>query len=136
MSEAISNPLLALVKEQGLIDDLQFEEVLAEIKRSGTSVFQILQDFGIMDADTILQVMANHLGAEVVSLQNAALPKEALAALPASSARMYRCLPVSLDGNTLQVAFEDPLDASKVDELGFVGESRARSEHERQKGEA
>jgi type IV pilus assembly protein PilB len=33
---------------------------------------------------------------------------------------MYRCMPVSLEGNTLQVAFEDPLDPAKVDELGFV----------------
>jgi type IV pilus assembly protein PilB len=120
MSDVISNPLLALVKEQGLIDDLQYEEVAAEIKRSGTAVFQILQDFGIMDADAILQVMANHLGAEVISLKNTELPKDALAALPANSAKMYRCLPVELDGGTLRVAFEDPLDSSRIDELGFV----------------
>ncbi|MGC3957902.1 MAG: hypothetical protein QM813_08155 [Verrucomicrobiota bacterium] len=50
MSDDIAHPLLALVREQGLIDDLQYEEVVAEIKRSGNPVFQILQDFGIMDA--------------------------------------------------------------------------------------
>ena len=33
MAEDISNPLLSLVREQGLIDDLQLEDVLAEIKR-------------------------------------------------------------------------------------------------------
>jgi type IV pilus assembly protein PilB len=33
---------------------------------------------------------------------------------------MYRCLPISLEGNTLQVAFEDPLDPARIDELGFV----------------
>ena len=66
------SPLLALVKEQNLIDDLQYEEVVAEYKRSGTTVFQILQDFGIMDRDAILQVIADHLGAEVVALGIAA----------------------------------------------------------------
>jgi len=120
MAEAISNPLLALVQGQGLIDDLQFEEVSAEIKRSGTPVFQILQDFGIMDADAILQVIANHTGAEVVSLKNLEIPKEAIAALPANTARMYRALPVELDGGNLRVAFEDPLDSARIDELGFV----------------
>lgn len=120
MSDDISNPLLALVREQGLVDDLQYEEVVGETKRSGNSVFQILQDFGIMDADMILQAMANHLGVEVVSLKGVEIPKAALAAVPANTARMYRCLPVSLEGNTLQVAFEDPLDPAKVDELGFV----------------
>ena len=120
MSDDISNPLLALIREQGLIDDLQYEEVVAEIKRSGTGVFQILQDFGILDADSILQAMANHLGVEVVSLKGVELPKAALAAVPGNTAKMYRCIPVSLEGNTLSVAFEDPLDPAKVDELGFV----------------
>ena len=120
MSDEISNPLLSLVREQGLVDDLQYEEVVAELKRSGNTVFQILQDFGIMDADAILQAMANHLGVEVVSLKGVEVPKAALAVVPANTARMYRCMPVSLEGNTLQVAFEDPLDPAKVDELGFV----------------
>ncbi len=120
MSEEISNPLLSLVKEQGLIDDLQYEEVAGEVKRSGTPVFQALQNFGIMDADAILQAMANHLGTEVVSLREGELPKDALAAVPASTAKMYRCLPVGFRDGMLRVAFEDPLDPQRVDELAFV----------------
>ena len=70
MPEDISSPLLSLIKEQGLIDDLQYEEVAGEHKRSGTPVVQILQDFGIMDLDSVLQVIANYMGAEVVSLRD------------------------------------------------------------------
>ena len=120
MPQEISSPLLSLVKEQGLIDDLQYEEVVAEIKRSGTSVFQILQDFGVLDADAILQAEANQLGTEVVSLRNRDLPAQAIAAIPASAARTYRCIPVELNDGTLRVAFEDPLDTSRVDELTYV----------------
>ncbi len=120
MGEEISNPLLSLVKEQGLIDDLQYEEVAGEVKRSGTPVFQALQNFGIMDADAILQAMANHLGTEVVALRNVDLPKDALAAVPANTAKMYRCLPVGFSDGMLRVAFEDPLDPQRVDELAFV----------------
>jgi type IV pilus assembly protein PilB len=120
MSEEISNPLLSLVKEQGLIDDLQYEEVAGEVKRSGTPVFQALQNFGIMDADAILQAMANHLGTEVVGLRNVELPKDAVAAVSASTAKMYRCLPLELSDGMLRVAFEDPLDPGRVDELSFV----------------
>jgi type IV pilus assembly protein PilB len=120
MGEEISNPLLSLVKEQGLIDDLQYEEVAGEVKRSGTPVFQALQNFGIMDADAILQAMANHLGTEVVQLKNVDLPKDALAAVPANTAKMYRCLPVGFSDGMLRVAFEDPLDPQRVDELAFV----------------
>ena len=120
MPEEISSPLLALVKEQGLIDDLQYEEVVAEVKRSGTSVFQILQDFGVLDADAILQAEANQLGTEVVSLRNRDLPAQAIAAIPANAARTYRCIPVELNDGTLRVAFEDPLDPARVDELTYV----------------
>ena len=93
MAEEISSPLLALVKEQGLIDDLQYEEVAGEYKRSGKPVSQILQDFGIMDLDTILQVMADHLGTEVVTLRERDLTPEVLETIPAKTARMYQCLP-------------------------------------------
>src|SRR5215469_5326313 len=120
MAEEILNPLLSLIKEQALIDDLQFEEVVAEHKRTGTPVIQILQDFGIMDLDTILQLEANHLGAQVVSLRDRDFSPELLRMIPANTARMYRCMPVGQFDSTLQVAFEDPLNPARVDELGFI----------------
>jgi len=120
MAEEISSPLLSLIKQQGLIDDLQYEEVTAEIKRSGTPVFQILQDFGILDLDSILQAMANHLSTEVVSLRNLDLPQDLVGAIPATTARTYRCVPVEMNDGILRVAFEDPLDQARLDEVTFV----------------
>ena len=76
MAEEYADPLLALIKERSLIDDLQYEEVQAEFKRSGAPVFQILQDFGILDRDNILQVLADHLGTEVVALREGELSPE------------------------------------------------------------
>src|SRR4051812_14038208 len=120
MADEILNPLLSLIKEQSLIDDLQFEEVVAEHKRAGTPVIQVLQDFGIMDLDTILQLQANHLGAQVISLRDTEFSPELLKSIPANAARMYRCMPVAQFDSTLQVAFEDPLNPSRVDELGYM----------------
>ena len=120
MSDQISNPLLSLIKEQNLIDDLQYEEVLAEHGRHGKQVSEILANFGIMDLEAQLQVIANHLGAEVVSLRDRELPPEVVKAIPSSTARMYRCIPVALHNSTLQVAFADPLDLGPIDEIGFV----------------
>src|SRR5258707_2472593 len=120
MAEEISNPLLSLIKEKSLIDDLQYEEVVAEFKRNGKPVIQILADFGIMDSDTTLQVMADHLGTQVVKLSDRDLPPEVIKALPASAARMYQCVPTALSNGTLQVALVDPLNPARADELGFV----------------
>jgi type IV pilus assembly protein PilB len=120
MAEEISNPLLSLVKEQGLIDDLQYEEVASELKRSGTPVFQLLQDFGIMKVNDILHVMASNLGTEVVSLRDHELSPDLLKTIPANVARMYHCVPVALNNGMLQVALADPLDPAHADEIGFA----------------
>lgn len=115
-----TNPLLELIREQGLIDDLQYEEVLSEHKRNNESVFQILQNFGILDADSILQAMANQLSAEVISLRNRDIPKEVIALFPGAQARALECLPVEDDGSTVKVAVVDPLNPSRMDEIGYV----------------
>ncbi|HUE37417.1 MAG TPA: GspE/PulE family protein [Candidatus Acidoferrum sp.] len=120
MAEEISDPLLSLVKENGLVDDLQYEEVVAEFKRGGTPVFQLLQDFGIMNLDDILQVIAHHLGASVVSLRDREFPPDLLKIIPANVARMYQCIPVGADNGTLQVAIADPLDPARADEIQFA----------------
>jgi type IV pilus assembly protein PilB len=120
MAESASHPLLSLIKERELLDDLQYEEVLAEQARSGKPISQILQDFGMMDLDTQLQVVADHLGTQIVSLRDRDVPEDVVRTVPASAARMYQCMPVGLSGNTLQIAVADPLNPSRIDELGFV----------------
>jgi type IV pilus assembly protein PilB len=120
MAEDISNPLLALIREQGLIDDLQYEEVVAEIKRSNAPVFQLLQDFGIMKLDDILHVVAGHIGADVVSLKDREFSPELLQTVPVKIAQMYQCLPVALNNGAVQVAMADPLDPQHADEIHFA----------------
>ncbi|MGA2853579.1 MAG: GspE/PulE family protein [Verrucomicrobiota bacterium] len=120
MAEDISNPLLALVRGEGLLDDLQYEEVVAELKRSNAPVIQLLQDFGIMKLDDILHVIATHIGADVVSLKDREFPPELLQTVPAKVAQMYHCLPVAMNNGTVQVALADPLDPQHADEIHFA----------------
>ena len=126
MSEEISNPLLSLVRGQGLIDDLQYEEVAGEFKRTGTPIIQVLQDFGIMDLDAILQVMANQLGTEVISLKGRSFPPDLLGTIPAKTAKLYQCLPIESTDSMLLVAFAEPLDPGRADELTFVVKKEVR----------
>jgi len=115
-----SSPLLELIKEKGLVDDLQYEEVLAEHGRSAKPVNQILQDFGILDIDSILQIEADYLGTEVVSLRDREFTPDLIRAIPGSTARMYQCVPVAVHENSVQVAFVEPLIPGRSDELGFA----------------
>src|SRR5581483_7397480 len=83
-------------------------------------VLQILQDFGILDLESILQLEADYLGVEVVSLNGREFSPELLQSVPANTARMYQCVPVEVRDSTVRVAFVDPLNPGRCDELGFV----------------
>ncbi|MCW5560038.1 MAG: Flp pilus assembly complex ATPase component TadA, partial [Verrucomicrobiae bacterium] len=120
MAEIVSDPLLLLLRERGLLDDLQLEEVVQEQSRSGKPAAQVVQDYGLLDRDTVLQLMAEHLGTSVVEFDEASITPDVVAAMPAESARMYQCMPVALYGDTLQVALVDPLNPAVMDELGFT----------------
>ncbi|MCC7374122.1 MAG: Flp pilus assembly complex ATPase component TadA [Verrucomicrobiales bacterium] len=119
MSDPVSSPLLSLIKERGLLDDLQFEEVSQEVQRSGKPVSDVLADFGILDKDSQLQVIADHLGTEVVDLRNWQPDEATVKAVTAATAKTYQCVPYALHGSTLQLALADPLNPAALDELGF-----------------
>ena len=120
MAETVSSPLLDLIKERGLLDDLQIEEITQEHLRTGKSISQVLQDFGFLDLDTQLQVMADHLGTEVVDLKSREISKEVLQTVPAATARMHLCLPVAVYDSTIHLAMADPLNTQAIDEIGYV----------------
>ena len=120
MQDYISDPLLALIKERGLVDDLQLEEVTQEQARTGKPISQVLADFGLVDIDTQLQVMAEHLGTEVVSLDGIEFTPELIKTIPAATARMYQCIPVADFGSALRIALANPLNPSAIDEISYI----------------
>ncbi|HAB15090.1 MAG TPA: pilus assembly protein PilB [Verrucomicrobiales bacterium] len=120
MPDGLTDPLLLLLRERGMMDDLQFDEVSQEASRSGKPSLQVLQDYGLFDKDTVLQLVADHLGTSVVEIDEAAITPEIVATVPGDSARMYQCVPVAMFGETVQLALVDPLNPAVIDELGFT----------------
>src|SRR6266542_3375079 len=120
MADVSTIPLLALIQERGLVDDLQLEEVAQEHTRSGKPVIQILEDFGLLDLETVLQLMADHLGTEVVELRDLELTGDVLQTVPSTAARMHQCIPVAVYGSSVRVAVADPLNPAVVDELSYL----------------
>jgi type IV pilus assembly protein PilB len=120
MFEADTTQLVEIIKRNGLVDERQLQEVLEEHGRSGKSVAQVLQDFGIVDEPRLLQMVADELGTEHVDLEKLELTADILQAIPASVARMYGAIPVRTEGNIVFVAVLDPLNPQVIDELAFV----------------
>src|SRR6185312_5896347 len=119
MPTTVSSPLLDLIRSQGLLDDLKIEEVNEEHNRTGKPVNEILNDFGFLETADQLQIIATHLGTEVVQLSDRDYTAETLAAIPADTARMYKCMPVAVFDNSIQVALGDPLNPTLADELAY-----------------
>ena len=95
---------------------------LQESARTAKPISQILVDFGLVGLDTQLQITAEHLGTEVVSISDVNFTPELLVTIPAATARMYQCLPVADYGSTLHVAVADPLtEHERRDQTGDAG---------------
>jgi type IV pilus assembly protein PilB len=119
MSATISDPLLALIKDQGLIDDLQLDEVVQDHEKSGKPISEILVESAIMDLESQLNLMAEYLGTEVMTgLKDTEIPPEVIAAVPPTTARMYQCLPIGVYDHAIRVVLADPLNPSTLDEHG------------------
>jgi type IV pilus assembly protein PilB len=88
--------------------------------RTGKSSSEILSDFGLVDIDSQLQVMAEHVGTEVISLDGIEFTPELLKNVPAATARMYQCVPVEDFGTAVRIAMANPLNPSAVDEVSYI----------------
>ncbi|HYE31268.1 MAG TPA: GspE/PulE family protein [Methylomirabilota bacterium] len=120
MPTLINDPLLALVRDREMIDDLQVEEVTQEAARTGKPISKVLSDFGLVDTSMQLQIMADAVATEVVDISDATMTPEVVAAIPAATARMYQVVPVAVYGNTVQVASVNALDPGLADQVGFA----------------
>ena len=59
MAEIPTHPLLNLIREKMLLDEMQIEEVSQEHVKNGKPIEKILHDGGYIDKSTQLQVIAD-----------------------------------------------------------------------------
>ena len=123
----ITDPILALLVNDGLMDRDQAAEVLEERDRSaGKTVRDILVDSGYISEDDLLSAMAADQGCEVVDLSSMEIPEETLSCVPASVPRMYNVLPVERGDGYIVFAASDMIDPCVSDEISFVTSKEAR----------
>ena len=99
---------------------MQLDEVAQEMARNGKPCLQVVQNYGMLDLDTALQVIADHLGSMVVPVDEGQMTPDVLATVPPETARMYQCVPLALFGDTVQIAVADPLNPAALDEMSLT----------------
>ena len=117
MPDFVSSPLLQILKDRGLLDDLQIEEIVSEQKRSGKPDYEVVVDFGLITLDIILQAVAEALGTEVVEIRDDEITPEILQSISPSAAQMNQVFPIAVFGSTVRIAAVDPFDSEMIDQL-------------------
>lgn len=112
--------LLDIVKTQIDIDPAKIERAKIQAKDLNKSLFQLLEDFGVIKLNKIYQILSEHFDLNFIKANEVDISKEVLNLLPVEAARRYKTIPVSVNSNIIQLAIADPLNLDVLDNVGFI----------------
>lgn len=115
-----TNLLLSFLRDQGVVQEAQFDELMDEQMRSGKTIEQVIVDYGICTEADILQRIAAAYGTQYVDLTNAQFAPELLSLIPPQVARLNGALPVAANEHGITVVLTDPLNQQVIDDLRFA----------------
>ena len=124
MLDASSLALLDLLKnvdsenKQAFLS--QIEEIKEERERSGKSLLEILENFGLFKKADILEIIADNLGTDVWEPTEYDIMESVIKMVDDVTARSYGIIPVDFRDGSLYVAMRDALDFQAIDALSFI----------------
>ena len=124
MLDIESSALIDLIKNErsSVIPGLKkhLEEVVEECERSGKTAFEVIENFGILTRQDMLELMAESLGSFVWNPRSGDIGRDVIEMIDDNTARTHNVLPVQFDGENLYVAMSRPLDYQVVETLHFI----------------
>jgi type IV pilus assembly protein PilB len=109
-----------LLKDKGFVTEEQIREALAIQKQKGGLLGDILESLRYVSHKQIMQALGEHLGLEIVDIENIEIPSEIINLIPHAIAHLYRLIPIGIKDNTLTVAQEDALNFETIDDLRLI----------------
>ncbi|HGY09099.1 MAG TPA: type II/IV secretion system protein [Oceanithermus profundus] len=107
----------AALIELGHLKDEDLQRALERHREIGGSLAEVIVDMGLLSEQRMAQVIEEAFGIPLVNLHEVEIAPEVKAKLPAEKARELEAIPFGLDSDTLRVAFTNPLDTLRVDEV-------------------
>ena len=101
----------------GIISEDQLSVALQEKRISGRMIGEVMVDLGFVSEETIIAVLAESSGFQVFDPTSTIVDGDALALIEKSVAQQHKILPVSIDGENVNVAMADPYDVLAMDTL-------------------
>ena len=112
-----------ILVDLGFLTDEQLEIVLEEQEQQpGALLGRIAEDMQLVTDEQLIQALAEQMGMQTVSLEDAEFDDEVIAKITETMAQLYRVVPLSFENNVLTVATCDPQNLTIQDELRtFLG---------------
>ena len=106
-----------MLVEKGLITDEQLQHALSEQKKLGRKLGGTLIELGMIDEQSLLNLLADQLNIPLIDINNYNYDNEVAKRLPESIARRYRALVLENREQDYLVAMADPTDIYALDEI-------------------
>ncbi len=119
-----SGDLGATLLKGAFISEAELKTAQEVADRSNKKLSEVLLEQGLIDSEVLASVLSLKYGVPVVNLARFEVQPEAIALVPEQVAREHHILPVSVDGDTLTVATEDPHDFRAVNALASLTRKR------------
>ncbi len=112
--------IIDLLISRDLIDGPQGEDILNQSLNSEKSVVEIIEDYGILNADALYNMIAEDIGGVYFDLSEFEPSAQILGTIAPGTARLHEAFPIQFDETALYVAVANPLDPNVVDDLRFT----------------
>lgn len=109
-----------LLKDKGFVTEEQIQEALAVQKQKGGLLGDILVSLHYVTNKQIMQALSEHLGLEIVTIENLEIPDEIIRLVPHAIVHLYRIIPIGFKDNILTIVQEDPLNFETTDDLRLL----------------
>ena len=109
-----------LLFEAGLITEEQLHQALEKEKEGKKRIGEVIVEMGFASEKDIVTVLSAQLGISFIDFSAIYVEPEALQIVPETICRKHTLVPISIDKDTTQVVFADPLDFEAIDAVRFV----------------
>jgi type II secretory ATPase GspE/PulE/Tfp pilus assembly ATPase PilB-like protein len=123
---ALDEQLGRILVEGAFIEQAQLQKALDTARSTGRRLRDILIEQGAIDAQTFTTVLSVHFRVPIVDLQNVKVDPEAVKLVPENIAREQNVMPLSIEGDFLKVAMEEPQNVEILNMLATVSGKRIK----------
>jgi len=112
--------LLDVLLQEGLINQIQYDEVLAESRKKGRPVDKLIEEKKLVREEDFVRVKSRLYNIPYIDLFGRIVRAEVLNIIPQELAENYKMVTFNKTGNEISVAMVNPTDFKALEALEFI----------------